>query len=50
MDPDVRSLLQVDVADAERAETTFTELMGEEVAPRKAFISARAKEVQNLDI
>ena len=50
MDPDVRSLLQVNVQDEVTAETTFTELMGEEVAPRKAFISARALEVKNLDI
>ena len=50
MDPERRTLLQVTVEDAMKAEELFTALMGEEVAPRKAFIQAHAAQVRNLDI
>lgn len=50
MDPARRSLLRVTVEDAEKADHIFSTLMGEEVLPRKRFIQAHAKTVQNLDI
>jgi DNA gyrase subunit B len=50
MDPESRSLLQVTIEDAERADKVFDTLMGAEVAPRKKFIQSYAKEVKNLDI
>ena len=50
MNPDSRTLLQVNVDDAARADQIFRTLMGEEVPPRKAFIQAHAKSVKNLDI
>ncbi|MFC1615624.1 DNA topoisomerase (ATP-hydrolyzing) subunit B [Patescibacteria group bacterium] len=50
MDPEHRLMLRVTVEDAEKAESVFTTLMGSEVLPRKKFIQAYAKEVENLDI
>ncbi len=50
MDPKTRTLLLVTMEDAAAADRAFTELMGEEVAPRKKFIQAYAREVRNLDI
>jgi DNA gyrase subunit B len=50
MDPTTRTLLQVSVEDAARADQTFSTLMGEEVLPRKTFIQTHAKSVKNLDI
>lgn len=50
MDPERRTLLQVTVEDAHRANEIFTILMGDEVEPRKEFIVKHALEVRNLDI
>jgi DNA gyrase subunit B len=50
MDPERRTILQVNIEDAMKAEELFTALMGEEVAPRKAFITSHALQVRNLDI
>jgi len=50
MDPAVRSFKKVTIEDAVRADELFTILMGDQVAPRKDFITAHAKEVENLDI
>jgi DNA gyrase subunit B len=50
MNPDTRTLLEVNVEDAVRADRIFHMLMGDEVPPRKAFIQAHAKSVKNLDI
>lgn len=50
MDPSRRTLLQVTIEDAVKADETFNMLMGSAVPPRKRFIQAHAKEVRNLDI
>ena len=50
MDPERRTILQVTMEDAVLAERIFSELMGEEVAPRKKFIQAHATQVRNLDV
>lgn len=50
MNPENRTLLLVMVEDAAEAEKTFDVLMGDEVAPRKKFITTHAKLVRNLDI
>lgn len=50
MDPAVRVLKQVAVADAVEADRLFDILMGETVEPRKNFIQAHATAVKNLDI
>ena len=50
MNPEKRVLVQVKVADAEKADAIFNKLMGSEVEPRKAFIQANAKFVKDLDI
>ena len=52
MNPEKRSLLQVHLEDENRlvAEEIFTILMGEKVEPRREFITANARYVQNLDI
>lgn len=50
MDPNVRTLLQVTIEDAVVADRTFDMLMGDEVAPRRRFITTHASEVRNLDV
>ncbi len=50
MDPDRRTMLRVNLNDAEEADETFSILMGDKVEPRKDFIEKNAKFVQNLDI
>ena len=50
MDPNSRVLKRVNVADAAEADKIFDILMGTEVLPRKRFIQAQAKTVQNLDV
>jgi len=50
MNPATRTLLQVNIDDAAKADQIFHTLMGAEVPPRKAFIQAHAKSVRNLDI
>ncbi|MBM3228945.1 DNA topoisomerase (ATP-hydrolyzing) subunit B [Candidatus Parvarchaeota archaeon] len=50
MDPQTRTLVQVGIADAIKADELFTILMGEVVEPRRQFIEAHAKEVKNLDV
>jgi DNA gyrase subunit B len=49
MDPETRSLVKVEIADAIKADNIFTMLMGEEVAPRRAFIEDNALNVSFLD-
>lgn len=50
MDPDTRTLLRVNLEDAEQADEIFTILMGSEVDPRKAFIEKYAKTVRWIDV
>jgi DNA gyrase subunit B len=50
LDPARRTLLKVTVDDAAEADRTFDMLMGNEVPPRRAFITRHAKEVKNLDV
>lgn len=49
MDPEQRTLLQVELEDTLTADETFQELMGDDVKPRRAFIEANAQYVQNID-
>jgi DNA gyrase subunit B len=50
LDPNVRSLLQVKIREADEADDIFTKLMGDEVEPRREFIQANALSVANLDV
>ncbi|TQR20013.1 DNA topoisomerase (ATP-hydrolyzing) subunit B [Psychrobacillus vulpis] len=50
MDPEVRTLLQVNLDNAMEADSVFEQLMGEEVEPRRLFIEENAVYVKNLDI
>jgi DNA gyrase subunit B len=50
LDPDHRSLLQVEVAQADIADEIFTRLMGDVVEPRREFIQENALNVANLDV
>lgn len=50
MDPEVRTLIQVDVENAMEADLVFSMLMGDDVEPRRDFIIENAQFVKNLDI
>jgi DNA gyrase subunit B len=50
MDPASRTLAQVTLEDATAADTIFSMLMGDQVAPRREFIEAHAKQVKFLDV
>ena len=50
MDPEFRQMLLVKIEDVMEADDVFSTLMGEVVAPRKSFIAAHARSVQNLDV
>lgn len=50
MNPENRTLLQVNIEDAEKADDIFTTLMGDKVEPRREFIQNHALEVSELDI
>jgi DNA gyrase subunit B len=50
MDPETRTLLQVNVIDASQADEIFTILMGDKVEPRREFIQNNVLELNELDI
>lgn len=50
MNPETRIMKRVEMEDAVRADEIFTILMGDKVGPRREFIEANAKYVENLDI
>jgi DNA gyrase subunit B len=50
LDPNARSLLQVKHREGDDADRVFSQLMGDEVEPRREFIQANALTVANLDV
>ena len=50
MNPETRTIVQIGLEDAVKADEIFTILMGDKVAPRREFIEKNAKYVQNLDV
>lgn len=50
MEPSQRMMLQVSIEDAAEAERSVSELMGDQVEPRKEFIQKHARDVRFLDI
>jgi DNA gyrase subunit B len=50
MNPEMRTLLKVNLEDITGVDEIFTILMGDEVEPRRNFIQAHALEVRNLDV
>ncbi|MGY8797505.1 MAG: DNA topoisomerase (ATP-hydrolyzing) subunit B [Longimicrobiales bacterium] len=50
MDPDARTILQVQIEDGAIASNLFDRLMGDEVEPRRQFIEKNARYVKNLDV
>jgi len=50
MDPERRDLLQIKIADVDIADEVFTVLMGDDVAPRREFITDNALNTRNLDV
>ncbi|MFL2532996.1 MAG: DNA topoisomerase (ATP-hydrolyzing) subunit B [Candidatus Thalassarchaeum sp.] len=50
MNPDARTMMKVEIKDAEEADALFTILMGEDVPDRRAFIENNATKVTALDV
>ena len=50
MNPATRTLVQVTMDDAIKADEIFSILMGDDIAPRREFIEKNAKSVRNLDV
>jgi DNA gyrase subunit B len=50
MNPENRTILQVNIQDAMEADRIFSDLMGDNVQPRREFIENNARYATNLDI
>ena len=50
MDPEARTMMKVEIKDAEEADELFAVLMGEDVPDRRAFIEKNASKVTSLDV
>ncbi len=50
MDPETRTIMQVNLEDAIEADAIFSTLMGDKVEPRREFIQENARYVKNLDV
>ncbi len=50
MDPEARTMMKVEIKDAEEADSLFSILMGEDVPDRRAFIENNASKVTSLDV
>ena len=50
LDPESRSLLQVRIREGDEADSLFSQLMGDDVEPRREFIQNNALSVANLDV
>ena len=50
MDPETRTMIQVTMEDAMKADEIVSILMGDKVQPRREFIEANAKYAENLDV
>ena len=50
LDPEQRTMLQVNIHDAEMADEIFSLLMGNKVEPRKEFIEKYADTVRWIDV
>jgi DNA gyrase subunit B len=50
LDPNIRTLLKVEIKDSDDHDRLFSELMGDLVEPRRDFIQANALNVANLDV
>jgi DNA gyrase subunit B len=50
LDPSNRSIVRVDVENANQADEIFSMLMGDIVEPRRDFIQENALQVVNLDV
>ncbi len=49
MDPETRTIVKITLEDAEKADETFSILMGDKVNPRREFIEKNARFAENLD-
>ena len=50
LDPEYRSILQVSINDAQRADEIFEELMGDDVEKEKYLSKLMPRKVANLDV
>ncbi len=50
LDPKKRTMIKIDIEDAQKADEAFTILMGDKVEPRRLFIEKNAQYVTELDV
>ena len=50
LDPNIRTLLKVEIKESDEHDRLFSELMGDAVEPRREFIQDNALSVANLDV